>query len=145
LGFTYDRIVAAGNTFLALPPAGQLAYLLSEAKHSGVVAADMTLEDLTAMWEMFKANFRIMASYRGGSYRGKVTLLRAEPILGAGPAQNGSAPEDAERGWGKWATGVEVIGVPGNHFTIIREPQVKVLAEQLLVCLGKLHKRHLLQ
>jgi amino acid adenylation domain-containing protein len=132
LGFTQDRITVAGSTLLTLPPAEQLAYLLSEAKASGLVGIDMTLHELSAMWEAFQANFKIMTSYRGGSYQGKVTLFCAESQLGAGISKNGSLLEDREKGWGNWAQGVEVIPLPGNHFTIIREPQVKVLAEQLL-------------
>jgi len=133
LGFTFDRIVSTDNAILVLPLAEQLAYLLSEAKSSSLVAADMTPEDLNAMWEVFKVNSKIMTSYRGGNYQGKVTLFRADPILSAGPAQ-----QDLDRGWGKWAEGgVEAIQVPGNHFTMIQEPQVRSLAEQLLVRLEK--------
>jgi len=100
LGFTFDRIVSTDNAILVLPLAEQLAYLLSEAKSSSLVAADMTPEDLNAMWEVFKVNSKIMTSYRGGNYQGKVTLFRADPILSAGPAQ-----QDLDRGWGKWAEG----------------------------------------
>jgi thioesterase domain-containing protein len=136
LGFTYDRIVAADSAILTLAPAEQLTYLLAEAKASGIVTADTTLEDLSTMWEVFKANSRIMTNYQGGHYQGTVTLFRAESILGVG--QNVALPEDPERGWGKWvAGGVDVIQVPGNHFTMVQEPQVKVIAEQLLARLEK--------
>ena len=37
-----------------------------------------------------------------------------------------------DRGWGALAArGVTVHTIPGNHYTLLNEPQVQVLAEQL--------------
>ena len=45
-------------------------------------------------------------------------------------------PQDPTLGWGKLATGgIEVQPVPGNHYTILREPHVQVLAERLRTAL----------
>jgi thioesterase domain-containing protein len=45
---------------------------------------------------------------------------------------------DNELGWGKWTTtGVESILVPGQHGTILREPHIGVLAEELIRCLAE--------
>jgi thioesterase domain-containing protein len=46
--------------------------------------------------------------------------------------RSGVVPQDSTLGWGKLATGgVEVQTVPGNHYTMLREPHVQVLAERL--------------
>jgi thioesterase domain-containing protein len=43
---------------------------------------------------------------------------------------------DPAMGWREIAAyGVELHEVPGNHFTMIREPNVLVLAERLQDCL----------
>ncbi|HSE18766.1 MAG TPA: amino acid adenylation domain-containing protein [Pyrinomonadaceae bacterium] len=42
-------------------------------------------------------------------------------------------PKDPLRGWGKWVTteDIDLHVVPGDHFSMMREPHVTVLAEQL--------------
>jgi thioesterase domain-containing protein len=45
---------------------------------------------------------------------------------------------DEQLGWGRWARdGVEVHVIPGRHDTILREPNVQVLAKLLDECLGR--------
>jgi amino acid adenylation domain-containing protein len=133
LGFSYERIMAAESAILKLLPSEHLAYVFSEAKASGMLPADTTLEDLSVMWDVFSDNSQLLSRYRGGRYQGKATLFRAEQSLGPGLGENGFIPEDPERGWGIWASGgVEVIAAPGNHFTMIQAPQVDKMAEQLL-------------
>ena len=42
---------------------------------------------------------------------------------------------DPSEGWGRLASeGVDVHLVPGNHFSMLREPNVQVLGEQLRQC-----------
>jgi thioesterase domain-containing protein len=43
-------------------------------------------------------------------------------------------------GWNDYASGVEVYKVPGNHYTMIREPFVKVLAVQLEQAIHRLER-----
>ena len=69
--------------------------------------------------------------YIAAPYPGRVTLFRAQehPV--------GCHPEP-ERGWtGLALGGLEVHEVPGGHSTIINEPYVRVLAEQLRSCLHR--------
>jgi thioesterase domain-containing protein len=45
---------------------------------------------------------------------------------------------DETMGWGALTSGeIEVHRVPGNHFTIVREPYVRSLAEQLADCINR--------
>jgi amino acid adenylation domain-containing protein len=70
------------------------------------------------------------ARYQPREYRGPLTLLRAtqvEPaLLAVGP----------EMGWSGFApAGIHTFDIPGNHHTIMDEPNVAILAETLKRCL----------
>jgi thioesterase domain-containing protein/acyl carrier protein len=136
LGFTYGQLLASGNTIFSLQAEERLACLLSEAKSIGLFTAEMTLEDLSTMLEIFKLNSRLMEQYHGGPYDGTVTLFRAESAPHDSHAETGSTPQNPQGGWEKLATGVKVIPVPGDHFTIIQEPQVQTLARELSACIA---------
>jgi thioesterase domain-containing protein len=72
-------------------------------------------------------NIAATREYRPRVYDGRVTLFRAAD----NPVQN----PDSDLGWSEFAArGVDLHIVPGNHYTILREPNVMALAERLLVC-----------
>jgi amino acid adenylation domain-containing protein len=85
-------------------------------------------EEMRGIWE---ANFRAEMDYRPGLYGGRVTLLRArvQPLLG---------PHEPTLGWEALARGgVDIRRVPGNHITLLKEPHLKALAQELLAALGR--------
>jgi len=54
---------------------------------------------------------------------------------------NEDTPQEAFQKWSELAVGgVEMKMIPGNHFTIVREPHVKILAEQLMTTLEEAQK-----
>jgi amino acid adenylation domain-containing protein len=69
---------------------------------------------------------RARARYRPEPYAGRVVLLRAE---GHGRA----VPED--NGWGKLSSGPLIVGVPGDHQTMLRPPLVSTTADRLRAAL----------
>ena len=66
-------------------------------------------------------------------YPGRITVFRAnERNLGRYP--------DPLLGWGELAGGgVAVYEVPGDHMSMVENPRVRILAEQLKPCLDKAH------
>ena len=67
--------------------------------------------------------------YKKHPYPGRVTLFRATE------RQRSIAADDL--GWGEIVQkGVEIIDVPGNHITMIREPNLQVLVSNLAECLS---------
>jgi thioesterase domain-containing protein len=65
------------------------------------------------------------------TYGGRVAVFRV-------PRQPLDRIRDKELGWGRLAIGgVDVYVVPGKHGTVLREPNVQGLAEQLKKCLLK--------
>ena len=64
---------------------------------------------------------RLQATYRPKPYNGPITLFLANEEL--------HFSKWIRQGWAKWAAGeFEVVVVPGDHFTMIEEPNVRVLA-----------------
>lgn len=73
---------------------------------------------------IWDANAVARKAYIPKPYTGDIlALLAAE-------APDGS-PRDPRRGWAKLAPQLEVIKVPGRHDTVVREPQVKGLAQSI--------------
>jgi amino acid adenylation domain-containing protein len=73
---------------------------------------------------------RALAAYRPGPYPGRVTLLRARTQALFGPHQ-------FDLGWGRLAAGgVDVRVIPGDHDSIIVEPDVRSLAWELAAALA---------
>lgn len=71
----------------------------------------------------------LMSSYVPQIYPGRITLFRAavQPV---------GCYYDAESGWGGLAAaGVDVREIPGGHGTLLQEPHVRGLAEELNPCL----------
>jgi thioesterase domain-containing protein len=72
-----------------------------------------------------RACHRASRAYDPPVWDGKVTLFRpAEKSL--------RGVDDETAGWGAWARGgVDIFQVPGGHVTMLRQPNVRVLAEFL--------------
>ena len=79
--------------------------------------------ELTSVKE---ANWIASDNYRPGHYEGRIVLFRCEDRIE-------SDPPDSSRLWQRLAKGgVTILGVPGDHNSILKEPGAKILAEQLL-------------
>ncbi|HKR13097.1 MAG TPA: amino acid adenylation domain-containing protein [Pyrinomonadaceae bacterium] len=76
------------------------------------------------------AAIKALREYAPKVYPGYVTLFRASKH----PA---GYNHDGDLGWEKFAAGVVVHEIPGYHGSIVMEPRVRVLAEQLRACLGQ--------
>jgi thioesterase domain-containing protein len=75
------------------------------------------------------------------SYRGDVTLIRrAFPPAGSpsdGETGDRSTAATEDYGWSRFVEGaVRVMETPGNHQTMIREPNCKELARLIKECLA---------
>jgi amino acid adenylation domain-containing protein len=78
---------------------------------------------------LMQEHLRALRHYRPGPYRGRVVLLRVR-------AMSLFRTADPEMGWGKLAQGgVEVRMITGGHNTILEQPYVQSLAEQLAASL----------
>ncbi|GAA6615938.1 non-ribosomal peptide synthetase [Scytonema sp. NUACC26] len=109
---------------------------LQELSLSNVITQEsksQILRELTIrpMMNVFRANSQATISYVPQLYPNRVTLFKSS-------VQSGTTNRDSSLGWGQLALGgVEVHQIPGNHLTMLRKPHVKVLAEQLQVCIDR--------
>jgi len=125
----------------------QLRQVWAEARRAGVVPAEISLVEFRQLFDTFKIHANIMLRYHPGKFHGPVTLFRPEEEVDE--FLFGNDPRDPEwkaerdkrntlRGWDRLATGeVELRVVPGDHFSMLREPNVHVLADQLRACAAR--------
>ena len=106
----------------------RLASLLEEVVRKGCAPPDLNLKQLTRLFEVFRTNVRALLSYKPQPYPGRITFFRASE-------QIADISTDPANYWRNMAgDGVEVHVVPGDHYTILREPAVQIMAEWLKVC-----------
>jgi thioesterase domain-containing protein len=74
-------------------------------------------------------NFQASKDYRPQVYAGQATLFWSK-------YQSQYIDKHPELGWGDLvAGGLEIHPLPGDHFTILKEPHVRVLVEKLKLCI----------
>ncbi|HEY0784050.1 MAG TPA: thioesterase domain-containing protein, partial [Thermoanaerobaculia bacterium] len=114
----------SGNEPGAVDSGGDLDFVLEQAKERGFLPADLRLADAHLRLAVLRAHLLAMTSYRPGSYPGRIHLLRA--------ADSTASQGDLTNGWRALAAaGVEVNDVPGDHYSVVREPHVRTLAARL--------------
>jgi amino acid adenylation domain-containing protein len=125
LGLAWDRLSIRGEDLRRLAPEAILPAVIDQARQLDLLPPDMGTERIGHLYRVFRAHVRAMESYRPRLYPGRVTLFRA---AGGGPGDGRSA----DLGWGPLAGGgIDVHGLTGSHFTIVREPAVEELARML--------------
>jgi thioesterase domain-containing protein len=130
-----DHMPLALDGFWQLDDEARLHFLMEQAKRAGLVPAGLEPSDLTPYVNVSRANVRAARDFRPLPYPGRITLLRA----GDRPADR---TQDPHLGWDEVAgDGVELHVTPGQHFTILRAPQVQALAGLLNECLDRVHPR----
>jgi thioesterase domain-containing protein/acyl carrier protein len=136
LGLTYENLSTPVKEIATLPQMVQFRRVWVEARRVGVVPSDMTLIEFRKLFDTFRINLNIMHRYRGGQYQGRITLFCPEEDKYLDFQTRSSYLKDPLKGWGTLTTeGVDLHMVPGNHFSMIREPHVQVLGAQLRNCI----------
>jgi len=114
-----------------LPKDEQLAFMLEQAKSSGLVPEELDATQARRFVALLRSDLRATQNYALRLYPGRITFFKASE------APAGTSP-DPTLGWNEWASGgVEIHIVPGNHANLMYEPHVEVLAEKLTACLNQ--------
>ena len=113
----------------ALNKDAQLDYALDHMRRQHLLPPDVEPSQIRALIRVFKANLQAARNYSPRASRGRITLFKAhEPLT--------ESAGDPATDWLPLALdGIEVREVPGDHFAMMREPHVRVLAEHLNECL----------
>ncbi|MDP9152248.1 MAG: AMP-binding protein, partial [Myxococcota bacterium] len=94
----------------------------SEARRRGLMPEGASLEEMEQMLRVFEANAGALRGFTPRPYGGTVNLV----IAAAGSLDVASG---ATMGWERWLGGkVRVRRLPGDHYSIMRPPEVRRLA-----------------
>jgi aspartate racemase len=126
--------------FVPQPQMVELRKLWTQARKAGVIPSEMTLVEFRKLFDVFKIYANSTRRYQPGLFQGRISLLN--PSVGLETIFTGdydNATKRSERakvnpveGWGRLATeGADLRLIPGNHFSMLYEPNVQVLGEEL--------------
>jgi amino acid adenylation domain-containing protein len=103
----------------------RLDELFEQAKQAGLLPEDIDSAQLHRLFSVFEANVRAMNRYNPGQYRGDVRLLYADRA-------------NQEGGWAELINGdLSIEAVPGDHYSILRQPNVQFLADKWMDYVNK--------
>jgi thioesterase domain-containing protein len=123
---------------LPLKPEEQMDYICDKLDKANLPTAAAAPHPMGRILRVFESHFPTFLRYERKPYAGKITLFRASLSLDMSTPtwDPGSSPK-LDHGWGRLAKEVEVIKVPGSHRSMVHEPHVAVLAEQLKCCINR--------
>jgi len=132
LGLPWEHVSSLREGIRPLKGDEQLNYALDHIRRLNLVPPGVEADQIHALIRVLKANLQAARSYAPRAGNARVTLFQASnPPFGSA----GSAADLAADWLSVALDGVEVREIPGDHFAIMREPHVKVLADQLNECL----------
>jgi amino acid adenylation domain-containing protein len=110
-----------------LSPEKQLDYIFEKARSAQVLPPDIEAAELRRLYQnVFEPNLQALSAYRPQPYAEKVLLLLA---AGEGHAEGARQLPDFAPGWNELAPDrIEVHRLHGNHFTLVREPNVQAVS-----------------
>jgi len=132
-----DKLKISTGELAKLDSEELLGYVLQRAIEEELVPQDVQLEQVRRLFEVCKGNLEAMENYRPQPSSQRVTLFKEE-------TQETVETADETSGWGALTSSeVEIHTVPGRHRTMVDEPYVRILAEQLTDCIRRAKKDRL--
>ncbi|HYG83209.1 MAG TPA: alpha/beta fold hydrolase, partial [Pyrinomonadaceae bacterium] len=114
----------AGAGFVSPGTEEQLSYVFRHAQAADLLPPDANVRQVHRLYDVFKANTRALLDYRPRPCPASAVLLVA--------AERGEQAEQMRHGWEELTEGgLEFHTIPGNHYTVLAEPNVAAVAEQL--------------
>ena len=125
LGRLYEtELLIADKDFQSGSWEGQLQQILERAKQENILPPEIDIQQMGQIFQVFQANLQAMYDYQPQPYDGQVVLFCA-------------LDEGLVQGWHNLAVGrLDTYTIPGDHYTMLREAQVHILATQLNACLS---------
>jgi thioesterase domain-containing protein len=110
----------------------QAGVFLERFKANRLAPETTTVKDFRGFLELMLAHNRMTAEYAAAGYSGKILVVRADDDTHAGRTR------EPDLGWQQYsAQTVEVIAVPGTHVSMMRDPNIHVLAGRLAARLSR--------
>jgi len=116
-----DELRASGD------PEAWLGLVLDRCRAAGALSPDIGADELRRHFKVFQANALALARYVPQPWSGGARLFQADEGIAAGGGPEGW--EALLRG------GSRLEKVPGNHYSVMKEPHVQALGERLRAAL----------
>jgi thioesterase domain-containing protein len=102
-----------------------------KARYLTALAAKMFSKIPTSLKDTYEINSFAQRNYQKKPFPGRLTLFRATK-------QDAGVPPD--NGWGRiFQGGIDIHEIPGDHWQILSEPGIDVLAKSISDCLDRIH------
>ena len=131
LGIPLTELANISEQLLSLDEESQLTHLFKLAQRSGTFPKGFNLTQLHHLFKVYRSNNEAVLAYRPRACSAPLLLFRAAETMD-------EQLTDTTYGWSRLAKGsleIEVVG--GNHFTMLDEPHVSLLAQKLRVHLAR--------
>ncbi|MFD2420911.1 amino acid adenylation domain-containing protein [Amycolatopsis pigmentata] len=110
----------------------RLDFIADRAAEQGILPPAVARSSARRLFRLYRASWTALGEYRPAAADLDLTLLRADERLPKAlrPMHGGRSAYGArDNGWGSWTTGrIDVVGVPGDHLTLMDEPHVRAVA-----------------
>jgi len=135
LGLPPAELANISEELLSLDEESQLKHLFKLAQRSGVFPNGFDLTQLHNLFKVYRSNNQAVLAYRPRPCSAPLVLFRAAETMD-------DELTDTTYGWSDLAEGsLEIEEVRGNHFTMLDEPHVSLLAQKLRVHLAQAKTR----
>ncbi|MBR8839548.1 MAG: amino acid adenylation domain-containing protein [Stigonema ocellatum SAG 48.90 = DSM 106950] len=105
-------------------------------KKANFIFSDKEIKDFLRYYKLFKAHVQAMRNYVPQAYPHSMTLLKANEEIIHDFENPEFHTDDPLLGWGKFSSQpIQVIEVPGDHFSMFIEPHIQELARLLKICI----------
>lgn len=115
----------------------QLEYLKERLITVDLLPAGTDTKQVRGLVQVFEANLQASIKYLPQeAYPNRLTLLRASEVNAEDAALLTDLREDPAWGWGQFsAQNIDIHVVPGDHITMMAQPHILTVAEQLGICI----------
>jgi glutamate-1-semialdehyde-2,1-aminomutase len=125
-GLLGKNLTGLADAILHLPSEAAWDEFLTQAIKAEILPPDIGLTQMQRLLDLFRANTRAMWNYQPKPYSKPMLLLRPQEVFSADFDDFG----DLSWGWDQLAEHLTIETVPGNHYTVLAQPHVQVLAQQ---------------
>src|SRR6185503_8085332 len=131
LGLSPAEMANVSEQLLSFSEEIQLKQLFKLAESKGIFPKGFNLAQLHHLFEVYRSNNEAALAYRPQACSAPLALFRAAETMD-------EELTDTTYGWSQLAEGsLEIEVVTGNHFTMLEEPHVSLLAQKLRVRLAQ--------
>jgi thioesterase domain-containing protein len=127
MGISPEQLEISAEELLQVGPEERLDYILRRAQQCFLLPPGIELSEIRHLFNIFKINIQAIQKYVPQPSPVPLTLF----TTGAHVDDN---PQFSNTVWNALSPTC-IHPVPGNHFTMMQEPHVEVLASKLKVCL----------